>query len=244
MGTGYFLVLIGAVLCMAASAYVKSTFKKYSKYGTMSNLSGAEVAQIILERNDINYVKIGHISGELTDHFNPSKGIVNLSDSVYDNRSVAAVAVAAHECGHVVQHHNGYLPIKFRTSLVPLANIGSKLGLPMVMIGLLLGGFASRASQYGSSGGGGLAYLLCTMGIWAFALGTAFQIVTLPVEFNASSRALVMLQEYGILQSDELSKGRAVLTAAAMTYVAAAASSILQLLRLIMIVNGNGKRRR
>lgn len=245
MSTGYLLVLIGAGLCLLASGYVKSTFKKYAQYGTMSNMTGAEVAQMILQKNNITDVQIGHISGELTDHFNPSKKIVNLSDSVYGSRSVAAVAVAAHECGHVVQHDRGYLPIKFRSLLAPVANIGSRFGLPMVIVGVILGGFAGYVNEYGQGMGSlSIGAILCTIGIWAFALGTAFQIVTLPVEFNASARALRMLDDYNILQSGELSMGRKVLTAAALTYVAAAASSIMQLLRLILIAKGGGRRRR
>lgn len=241
----YILVIIGAALCMAASAYVKSTFRKYNSFGTNSNFTGADVAKIILQKSGITDVQIGHIKGELTDHYNPGRHIINLSDSVYDNHSVAAVAVAAHECGHVVQHHVGYLPIKLRTALVPLANVGSKLGLPMILIGIALGGLASYVNEYGQTvSGGGIGALLCTIGIWAFALGTAFQIVTLPVEFDASHRALKMLDEYGILNSEELGKGRAVLTAAALTYVAAAASSILQLIRIILIAKGGNRRRR
>ncbi len=245
ISTSYILVIIGALLCMGASAYVNAVYKKYSQVPSMSGLTGAQVAQKILKMSDTEYVRINHIQGSLSDHYDPKNMQVNLSDSVYGSASVAAIAVAAHECGHVMQHKEEYLPIKLRTALVPIANIGSRLGLPMIIIGIFLGNMYGRAYANAYYGGTmGIGHLIATIGIWAFALGVAFQIVTLPVEFNASRRALKMLDEYGILGQSELSEGAKVLRAAALTYVAAAASSILQLLRLMAIVGGGGRRRR
>lgn len=224
----YWLVLIGAVLCLIASAMVNSTYKKYAKYASMSGMTGAEAAARILSYNGINDVSIEHVRGELTDHFDPKRKVVRLSDSTYNSTSVAAISVAAHECGHVLQHHEGYAPIKIRTALVPAANIGSRLGLPIILLGVLLS----------------WNQLLIQIGIWVFALAVLFQLVTLPVEFNASSRALVAVQQFGILGDDEIGSGKKVLRAAAMTYVAAAASSILQLLRLVLLFGNRGSRNR
>lgn len=223
----YILVLIGAVLCMIASARVRTTYNKYAKVRSMSGMTGAQVATEILRRNGITDVAVMHVPGELSDHFDPRNNTVNLSDSTYGSTSVAAIGVAAHECGHVMQHHTGYVPIKIRSALVPAANIGSKLGLPIIIIGLIIG-----------------MTPIAKIGIWVFTLAVAFQIVTLPVEFDASHRALAMLNEYGILAQDEVSLSRKVLNAAALTYVAAAASSVLQLLRLVLIVNGGSRDRR
>ena len=186
-------------------------------------MTGAQVAQRILDQNNVRGVRVEHVSGNLTDHYDPRTQTVNLSDAVYGSTSVAALGVAAHECGHVMQHETGYVPLKLRTALVPAANLGSQIGLPLVIIGLIFG----------------LSNTFIAIGIWIFALAVLFQIVTLPVEFNASHRALVMLEQYGILGTDEVASSRKVLGAAAMTYVAAAASAVLQLLRLIML----GRRR-
>lgn len=225
----YILVLIGALLCLGASAKVKTTYSKYSKVRSMSGMTGAQAAERILRNNGILDVRVEHIAGQLTDHYDPSSKVLRLSDAVYGSTSVAAIGVAAHECGHAVQHQVGYAPLKIRSSLVPAANLGSKIGLPLVIVGLLLGGTGSALAE---------------IGVWVFALAVLFQIVTLPVEFNASSRAMKMLEQYGILGVQEVGKVRKVLGAAALTYVAAAASSILQLLRLVMIVNGGNNRRR
>ena len=219
----YVLVLIGAILCMWASYRVNSVYNKYSHIRSASGMTGAEVAQRILDRNGVRDVRVEHVSGNLTDHYDPRTQTVNLSDAVYGSTSVAALGVAAHECGHVMQHESGYMPLKIRTALVPAANLGSQIGLPLVIIGLIFG----------------LSNSFIAIGIWIFALAVLFQIVTLPVEFNASHRALAMLEEYGILGTDEVEASRKVLGAAAMTYVAAAASAVLQLLRLIML----GRRR-
>ncbi len=215
----YILVLIGAILCMAASAKVNSTYKRYAKVRCASGMTGAEAAARILSYSGIQDVRIERVNGNLTDHYDPKNKVLRLSDSTYASSSVAALGVAAHECGHAVQHQKGYGPLKLRSVLVPAANIGSQLGIPLILLGVLLG----------------LHSTLVPIGIWVFALAVLFQVVTLPVEFNASSRALVMLQEYGITGGQETEYCKKVLGAAALTYVAAAASSILQLLRLVLL---------
>lgn len=224
----YILVLIGAVLSMIASGMVSSTFKRYAKVRSTAGMSGAQAARTILDRNGLYDVRIEHVSGDLTDHYDPSTKVLRLSDSTYSSPSVAAIGVAAHECGHAVQHSEGYTPLVIRSKLVPLANFGSRFGLPIFMMGLIFG-----ASD-----------ILMRIGIWVFLLAVAFQIVTLPVEFNASRRALLMLNDYGILRSEETEHSRKVLRAAAMTYVAAAASSILNLLRLVLIARSRNDDRR
>ena len=215
----YILVIIGAILSIIASSMVQSTYSKYSKVRSMSGMTGAQVAEMILKNKGIYDVRVERVSGNLTDHYNPKTKVVNLSDSVYNSQSVAALGVAAHECGHVIQHHENYVPLSIRSMLVPAANIGSKAGIPIILLCILLG--------YNT--------VLVQIGIWVFALAVLFQVVTLPVEFNASRRALVCLEEYGIVTRDEKSKSAKVLRAAAFTYVAAAAAAILQLLRLIML---------
>ena len=215
----YILVLIGAVLSMIASARVNSTFNKYARVRSMSGMTGAQTAEAILRSRGIHDVRVEHIRGNLTDHYDPTKKVVRLSDSVYGSTSVAAIGVAAHECGHVMQHHEGYAPLNFRTALVPAANIGSKLGIPIILVGLLLGSNP----------------ILVNIGIWVFSLAVLFQVATLPVEFDASRRALACIEQYGIVTSDERKKSAKVLKAAAYTYVSAAAAAILQLLRLLML---------
>ena len=224
----YLMVLAGAILSMAASAKVNSTFQRYAKVRSMSGMTGAQVARKILDRNGLNNIPVEHVSGNLSDHYDPSAKVLRLSDSTYNSVSVAAIGVAAHECGHAIQHKEGYGPLKLRTAIVPAANIGSRLGVPIILLGLFFGGGGS---------------FLVNLGIWVFSLAVLFQIVTLPVEFNASNRALVMLEDYGVLGSDEKRKAKSVLSAAAMTYVAAAASSILQLLRLIILFGGRRNNR-
>jgi len=223
----YLLVIVGALLCMLASAHVKSTYRKYARVGSACGMTGAQAAELILRRNGVIGVTVQHVAGELTDHYDPARGVVNLSDTTYNSTSVAAIGVAAHECGHVMQHENGYLPLRLRTALVPVANIGSNVGIWIVMLGLIFG----------------LNDTLAMIGIYLFSFGVLFQLVTLPVEFDASHRALVMLQGYGILGQSEVKGSRSVLNAAALTYVASAAASVMQLLRLLMLVNG-GRRRR
>ncbi len=229
----YILVLIGVILCVWASSRVNSTYRKYARVRCYSGMTGAQAAQRILQMSGIHDVQVQHVSGELTDHYDPAHKVLRLSDSVYGSQSVAAIGVAAHECGHAVQHQKGYLPLKIRSALVPVANIGSRLGLPLVILGLILGiGFELPGGGY---------FSLAQIGIWVFSLAVLFQVVTLPVEFNASGRALKMLGSYGIMNQDEVEDCKRVLGAAALTYVAAAASSVLQLLRLILLT---GNRRR
>ena len=228
----YVLVLIGAVICLIAQAGVKSTYKKYSKVANSRGITGAMVAEKLLLNAGINDVSIQCVSGELTDHYDPTNKTVNLSNAVYNGRSIASLSVAAHECGHVMQHAENYTPLSLRTTLVPLANFGSKLAWPLIIIGLL---FARL---------GEISTMFIEVGIIMFSLAVLFQIVTLPVEFNASSRALKCLQDQNWLTSDEMPGARKVLRAAAMTYVASAAAAILQLLRLILILNNSRSSKR
>lgn len=223
----YLLVLIGAVICMIASARVKSTYRKYSSYRSMTGMTGAQAAQRLLNNAGIYDVRIQRVSGELTDHYNPSKKTLNLSDSVYGSTSVAAIGVAAHECGHAIQHQQGYVPLTLRSAIVPVANIGSTLAWPLILIGLL---FSRNTGSF-----------LIDLGIICFSFVVIFQLVTLPVEFNASRRALVALEEQGILNAQELPYTKKVLGAAALTYVASAAAAILQLLRLIILFGGRNR---
>lgn len=222
----YFLVLIGVIVTVLASVKVNSTYAKYARVRSMTGMTGAQAAERILYQAGIRDVRIEHVRGSLTDHYDPSSHTVRLSDSTYNSASVAAVGVAAHECGHVLQHYEGYAPLKLRTALVPAANIGSRLGIPLILIGILLGANST----------------LVTIGIWVFALAVLFQVVTLPVEFNASHRAVQMLDRQGILAGEEVRQCRKVLSAAALTYVAAAAASILQLLRLVLLFGGRDRR--
>ena len=220
----YILVVIGAVICMIASARVKGTFNKYSQLRSMSGMNGAQVAQRVLQAAGIYDVQVRHVSGSLTDHYDPRTKTVNLSDPVYNATSVAALGVAAHECGHAIQHAKSYAPLSIRSALVPIANFGSMLAWPVILIGLL---FNTRSSG-----------VIIDIGILLFSAAVLFQLVTLPVEFDASRRALVMLRTLGILADDELKYTRRVLKSAALTYVASAAAAILQLLRIILITNG------
>ena len=222
----YILVLIGALLSLWASARVNSTYNRYAKVYSRSGLTGAEAAQQILKNAGIYGVRVEHVSGNLTDHYDPKAKVLRLSDSVYGSRSVAAVGVAAHECGHAIQNAKGYVPLRLRAALVPVANLGSTLGLPIILLGVILS----------------WNQVLIQIGIWAFSLAVLFQLVTLPVEFNASHRAVIKAEQYGLLTSEENNGVKKVLTAAALTYVAAAASSILQLLRLILLFGGNRRR--
>ncbi len=221
----YILVLIGVVLSLLASSRVKSTYNKYSKEPSLTGMTGAQAAQRILSMAGIYDVTIRHVSGDLTDHYDPRNKTLNLSDSVYGNTSVAAVGVAAHECGHAIQHDRGYVPLKIRSAIAPVASIGANISWPLILVGLLLGGNST----------------LIQIGILMFSLAVAFQLVTLPVEYNASGRAMNLLEETGILYREELPKTKKVLNAAALTYVAAAASSILQLLRLVLLYGNRRK---
>lgn len=221
----YVLVLIGVLLSLLASAKVKGTYEKYSHRRSASGLTGKEVAERILENNGIYDVRVEHISGELTDHFDPKNKVVRLSDSTYNSTSVAALGVAAHECGHVLQHQENYLPLNLRAALVPVANFGANISWPLIILGIIVGYFQP----------------LLTLGIIMFSLAVLFQIVTLPVEFNASNRALKILEGSHILSYEETKDAKKVLSAAALTYVASAASAILQLLRLVILFGGRDR---
>ncbi len=222
----YVLVVIGAVICLIASARVNMTYKKYSKRRSMSGMTGAQAAERILHYAGIYDVQVRHVSGNLTDHYDPRNKTLNLSDSVYGAVSVAAVGVAAHECGHAIQHQQNYAPLTVRGAIVPVANIGSTLSWPLIIVGLI---FAQ-------------VRFLIPLGILFFSFAVIFQLVTLPVEFNASARAVTILGDTGILGQDELRDTRKVLRAAALTYVASAAAAILQLLRLVVLFGGRGSR--
>lgn len=217
----YILVLIGVLICVAASARVNRTFDRFSRVRSYSGMTGKEAAERILRSSGIYDVQVIHIPGNLTDHYNPGKKTLELSDTVYNSASVAAIGVAAHECGHAVQHATGYAPLKIRGALVPAANFGSMAAWPLILIGLLMNGDT--------------AILFINLGILVFSAAVLFQIVTLPVEFNASRRAVRVLESSGMLYPDEVDSVKKVLSAAALTYVASAASMILQLLRLIII---------
>ena len=220
----YFLLIIGMILSMAASARVKSTFSIYSRVRSASGLTGAEAARRILHMAGITDVTVVPISGSLTDHYDPRNKQLALSQDVYDRTSVAAIGVAAHECGHAIQDAQNYVPMNLRSAIVPVANIGSTLSWPLFLAGLIL---SIRP--------------LLTLGILLFSFAVLFQLVTFPVEFNASARALKMLGSSGMLGTDEVKSAKKVLTAAALTYVAALASSILQLLRLIILAGGRDR---
>lgn len=222
----YLLVLIGAILSLAASAKVNSTFNKYARVRSMCGMTAAQIARRILDRNGLSDVPVEQVRGNLSDHYDPARRVLRLSDSTYASPSVAAIGVAAHECGHALQHQQGYKPLIFRNAIVPAANIGSKMGIPLILLGLFFGAGGS---------------FLVNLGIWVFSLAVLFQIVTLPVEFNASGRALAMLEDYGILGEQENRQAKKVLSAAAMTYVAAAATAILQLLRLVVLFGRNDR---
>lgn len=216
----YILIIIAFLLSMAASFGVKHTFSKYSGVSNARGMTGHDAARQILDRNGLYHVSIEHVAGELTDHFDPRANVIRLSDATYSSNSVAAIGVAAHEAGHAVQHAVGYAPIKARNAFVPAANIGSSISMPLFIIGLILN-----------------MYKLALAGVVMFSAVLLFQILTLPVEFNASRRALSVLSESGILSGTEVKQAGKVLKAAAMTYVASVASTALQLLRLLLIVN-------
>ena len=218
----YILVIIGALICAAASLNVSRTFKKYNKTFNSRGQTAEEVARTILNSAGILDVRIERISGSLTDHYSPKEKVLRLSEDVYGSTSVAAIGVAAHECGHAIQHKVNYAPLTLRSLSVPIANFGSILYLPIIILGFILGNMG-----------------LAQIGVLLFCLIVLFQLITLPVEFNASRRAITVLAESNILAPDELVGAKKVLTAAAMTYVAALFSSLLQLLRLVLLTRGN-----
>lgn len=223
----YLFVVIGAIIAMAASSKVKTTYHKYAKVGSRIGITAAEAAERILHSEGIYDISINHIAGELTDNYNPRTNEISLSDAVYNSTSIAAIGVAAHECGHAIQYAKGYAPIKWRNAVLPLANIGSRLSWPLIIIGLI---FSFTEQSF-----------LVSLGIFLFSFAVLFQLITLPVEFNASNRALKILVSGGILYEEERDGAANVLKAAAMTYVAAAANAIIQLLRLIYLFGGRSR---
>lgn len=213
------LWLIPAIIfSMIASSLVKSTFKKYSKIAASRGMTGSDVAQRILQRNGVNQVRIERVRGSMTDHFDPRSNVLRLSETVHSSNSIAALGVAAHEAGHAIQHNDGYAPIKVRNAIVPVVNFGSKLAFPLILIGLF--------ANFG---------FLIYVGIVAYTGAVAFQLITLPVEFDASKRAIEVLEDGAYLTDEEMGGARKVLRAAAMTYVAAALAAVLQLLRLLSL---------
>ena len=227
--TGLLPVLICALFALWASHNVNSTFKKYAKQFSGRGITGAQAAQRVLSANGVYGVKIVKVAGNLTDHFDPQQNVIRLSDGVYDSTSTAAIGVACHEAGHAVQYAVGYAPIKLRAAIIPVTNFGTKIAWPLMLLGVLLSGMSYAF------------YNLVYVGIACFSLSLVFQLITLPVEFNASRRAMTAIREGNILTDEELVGARKTLTAAAMTYVAAVATSLVQLLRLIAIY---GRRRR
>lgn len=220
------IVLPAVLLAMWASANVNSTFKKYSSVPSGSGYTGADAARRILDANGLHHIRIEHVSGNLTDHYDPRAEVIRLSDTVYANHSAAAIGVAAHEAGHAVQHSTGYFPLVIRNAIIPVCNIGSNLAMPLVILGLVLDMFG-----------------LCFIGILAFSLSAVFQLITLPVEFNASSRALAALAESGRFDDEDLAGAKKTLRAAALTYVAALAVALANLLRLIVLISGRRRDR-
>ena len=218
-----------------AQINVQMTFSRFRQVRNRRGLTAADVARRILDANGLNYVQIQRVSGELTDHYDPRAQVVRLSDSVYDSTSVAAIGVAAHEVGHACQHAEDYVPLRIRSAIIPMTRIGSMLAMPVFILGLLF----AQLSLYGNMVGD----VFMMLGILLFSLSTLFQLVTLPTEFNASARALKTLESYGILDGDELVGARSTLRAAALTYVAALASSLASLLRLLLIFGGSRSRR-
>lgn len=223
------IVLPCILLSLWASSRVNSTFKRYSKQLSARHITGAEAAQRVLRASGVYGVQVQHVSGNLTDHYDPKSNVIRLSDSVYNSTSVAAIGVACHEAGHAVQYAQHYFPIKVRAAIIPITNIGSKLAMPLILLGIVLSFL------------GNFSYTLVYLGILCFALTLVFQLVTLPVEFNASRRALEAIDQADLLSSDERRGAKKTLSAAAMTYVAATAVALAQLLRLILLF---GRRRR
>lgn len=222
----YMLVIVGVIICLLASAKMRSTFQKYARVRSHSGMTGREAAEEVLRRAGIYDVRVERVVGNLTDHYDPRTKVLRLSDATYGSNSIAAVGVAAHECGHAIQHAQGYVPLKIRGSLVPVANLGSTLAWPLILLGLLFTGESS--------------VMFLNLGVLAFSLAVLFQIVTLPVEFNASNRAIRILGSSGIMYPEEVKDTKKVLSAAALTYVAGAAAAILQLLRIVLLT---GRRR-
>ena len=228
--TYLYLVLPCILLSLIASAKVNSTFNKYSQTLSLRRITGADAARRVLSANGVSNVRIERVGGHLSDHYDPRTNVIRLSDGVYDSASVAAIGVACHEAGHAVQYAHHYAPIKLRAAIIPITNIGSKLAMPLILLGLLL--------SFGES----VSYTFVYLGIVCFGLSLVFQLVTLPVEFNASRRAMEAIRNGDILTEEEQRGARKTLTAAAMTYVAATAVSLAQLLRLLLLFGGNRRR--
>ncbi|MBO5837930.1 MAG: zinc metallopeptidase [Oscillospiraceae bacterium] len=224
------LVLPCIILSLWASSRINSTFKRYSTQYSSRGITGAEAAKRVLQNNGVYNVQIQRTAGNLTDHYDPKANVIRLSDSVYDSTSTAAIGVACHEAGHAVQYAENYAPIKLRSAIIPITNFGSKLAMPLILLGLLLTSL------------GAFSYTIVYIGIGCFALSLVFQLVTLPVEFNASRRAMESIQEGGILTAQEQQGARKTLSAAAMTYVAATAVSLAQLIRLLSLFGGRRRR--
>ena len=220
------IILPCMLLSLWASSRVNTTFKKYSTQYSLRRLTGADAARRVLSSHGVHNVRIERVSGNLTDHFDPKSNVIRLSDSVYDNTSTAAIGVACHEAGHAVQYAQNYGPIKLRAAIVPVTNLGSKLAMPLILLGIVLSFL------------GNFSYTLVYLGIACFSLSVVFQLITLPVEFNASRRALRAIEDGQILTEDELKGARKTLSAAAMTYVAATAVAMAQLLRLLILFGG------
>lgn len=220
----YVLVIPALILALFAQAKVQSAFNKYLRVKSRAGVTGAQVASGILSANGMINVAVEQINGTLTDHFDPRTNVVRLSPQVYSGTSLASIAVAAHETGHALQHREGYVPLGIRQAILPIASFGSSLAIPLFILGMLF-----------SAGSGGIGVFLMDLGIWMFAGAVAFQVVTLPVEFNASKRALTLLADGGFITSDEVPGARRVLEAAALTYIAAAAMAVSQLLRLLVL---------
>ena len=225
------LVLPCIILSLWASINVKTTFNKYSNKLSARRITGAQAAQRVLQTNGVSNVRIERISGHLTDHFDPRTNTIRLSDQVYDSTSIASIGVACHEAGHAVQHATQYGPIKLRSAVIPVTNIGSRLAMPLILLGLLLSYL------------GNFSYTLVYIGIGCFALTLVFELITLPVEFNASNRAIRAISEYGMLSTEEIKGAKKTLQAAALTYIAAAAVTLAQLLRLILLFGNRGRSR-
>lgn len=229
-GDATILVLIPAMIfAFWAQMKVNSTFKKYAKVPSRRGLTGAEAARRVLDASGLHHVRVERVRGHLTDHYDPRENVIRLSDATYASTGIAAIGVAAHEAGHAVQHAEGYIPIKVRSAIIPLTRFGSFLAMPLFIMGMLFSG--------GSYLGYGIGTIFMVTGILFFSFSTLFQLVTLPTEFNASARAMKALEDGGLLAADELPAAKSTLSAAAMTYVAALASSLASLLRLILIFN-------
>ena len=229
--TTYLLIVLPClILSIWASSRVNSTFKRYSQQRSIRGITGAQAAERVLRHNGVHGVRIERVSGNLTDHFDPKTNVIRLSDSVYDSASTAAIGVACHEAGHAVQYAQSYAPIKLRAAIIPVTNIGSKLAMPLILLGILF------------SAAGEFSYTMVYLGIACFSLSLVFQLVTLPVEFNASRRAMEAISEAGILTDEEQTGARKTLSAAAMTYVAATAVALAQILRLLVLFGGRRRR--